>query len=404
MIYEKMSQATKTMKSSMIRELVASTKNIEGLISFAGGFPSPKTFPREILSKLYHDVVLNEGETILQYGGSQGDSLLATELLKWEGYDDLSTDQILITAGATNAIFYMCAALLEPGDVILCEAPSFLGSLVGFEAMGAELHAIPLDQEGLDMDALGTKVEELKKAGKKIKFIYTIPDFHNPTGVTMSLRRRKKLIEFALAMEIPILEDNPYAQLRYSGESLPSLFRVAHDEYSNTELVTEVVTFSKILGPGMRLGYVKGSKVLIERMCSWQQKVNIAPDNVSQRVAARFLIDGHMEPHLQSIRDFYQPYLAKMLQCMSDYLPAYIQYSKPEGGIFTWLWLPQDMSADLLFEQAKAHKVTFIPGSKFYPVGQEKFNCLRLNFSYSSLEQIDQGIRSLGKLMEDFYT
>lgn len=404
MIYEKLSHASKTMKSSMIRELVASTKNIEGLISFAGGFPSPKTFPRELLSKLYADVVLNEGNTVLQYGGSQGDEVLKEELLKWEGYDDLSTDQILITAGATNAIFYMTMALLEPGDVIICEAPSFLGSLVAFEAMGAELVSVPLDKDGLDMTALQTKVEELNKAGKKIKFIYTIPDFHNPTGVTMTYERRKQLIEFALALEIPIMEDNPYSRLRYSGKEIPTLFRLAHDEYRNTEIVTEIVSFSKILGPGMRLAYAKGSKVLIERMCSWQQKVNIAPDNVSQRVAARFLSQGHMQTHLQNIRSFYQPYLEKMLQCMSDYLPSYIQYSKPEGGIFTWLWLPEDMSADLLFEQAKDHKVTFIPGSKFYPEGQEKFNCLRLNFSFSSLEQIDQGMKSLGKLMEDFYT
>lgn len=404
MIYKKLSQATKTMKSSMIRELVASTRGIEGLISFAGGFPSPQTFPREILAKLYSDVILKEGETVLQYGGSQGDELLKEELLKWEGYNDLSTDQILITAGATNAIFYMCSALLEPGDVIICEAPSFLGSLVAFEAMGAELHSVPLDMEGLDMTALQTKVEELSKAGKKIKFIYTIPDFHNPTGVTMSYQRRKQLIEYALAMEIPIMEDNPYSRLRYTGKALPTLFRIAHDEYRNTEIVTEIVSFSKILGPGMRLAYAKGSSILIERMCSWQQKVNIAPDNVSQRVTARFLSEGHMQTHLQNIRDFYQPYLNKMLQCMSDYLPAYIQYSKPEGGIFTWLWLPEDMSADLLFEQAKAHKVTFIPGSKFYPVGQEKYNCLRLNFSYSNLEQIDKGMQSLGKLMDDFYT
>ncbi|MCB5254394.1 MAG: PLP-dependent aminotransferase family protein [Candidatus Cloacimonadaceae bacterium] len=404
MIYEKLSQATKTIKSSMIRELVASTRGIEGLISFAGGFPSPKTFPREILGNLYSDVILKEGETVLQYGGSQGDELLKKELLKWEGYNDLSPDQILITAGATNAIFYMCSALLDPGDVIICEAPSFLGSLVSFEAMGAEVHSVPLDQEGLEMNALQTKVEELSKAGKKIKFIYTIPDFHNPTGVTMSYQRRRQLIEYALAMEIPIMEDNPYSRLRYTGKALPTLFRLAHDEYRNTEIVTEIVSFSKILGPGMRLAYAKGSSMLIERMCSWQQKVNIAPDNVSQRVAARFLAEGHMQTHLQNIRNFYQPYLNKMLQCMSDYLPAYIQYSKPEGGIFTWLWLPEDMSADLLFEQAKAHKVTFIPGSKFYPEGQEKYNCLRLNFSYCNLEQIDTGMRSLGKLMDDFYT
>lgn len=402
MIKSLLSETSRTMKSSMIRELVASTRDIPGLISFAGGFPSPKTFPKETLSKLYADVVATEGAGVLQYGASEGDNFLKKELLAWEGYD-LPLDQMLITVGATNAIYYMTKALVDPGDVVICEAPSFLGSLVAFEALGADLQGIPLDLEGLDINKLQAKVDELTRAGKKVKMIYTIPDFHNPAGLTMSYARRKALIEYALAMDIPILEDNPYSRLRFSGEALPTLFRIAHDEYHNTEIVTEIVSFSKILGPGMRLAFVKGSEVLIERMCSWQQKVNVTPDCVSQRVAAHFLKEGYMNPHLSMVCDFYRPYLERMLAAMSQYLPPYIQYSKPEGGIFTWLWLPEDMNADLLFEQAKKHKVTFIPGSKFYPSGQEKHNCLRLNFSFSSLEQIDTGIAALGSLMHEFY-
>lgn len=403
MINELLNESTRTMKSSMIRELVASTRNIPGLISFAGGFPSPKTFPRDTLSKLYAEVVASEGMSVLQYGASEGDQELKKELLKWEGYD-LNLDQLLVTAGSTNAIYYMTRCLVSPGDVVICEAPSFLGSLVAFEAVGAELAAIPLDLEGLDLNKLQQKVDQLQKAGKKVKMIYTIPDFHNPAGITMSYARRKALIEYAMAMDIPILEDNPYSRLRFSGSPVPTLFRIAHDEYHNTQIVTEIVSFSKILGPGMRLAFAKGSPVLIERMCSWQQKVNITPDCVSQRVAARFLSEGLMPQHLETVCAFYRPYLDRMLSAMSEYLPPYIQYTKPDGGIFTWLWLPEDMNADILFEQAKAHKVTFIPGSKFYPTGQEKFNCLRLNFTFSTFEQIDTGIASLGKLMNEFYT
>ncbi|MBP7116810.1 MAG: PLP-dependent aminotransferase family protein [Candidatus Cloacimonetes bacterium] len=402
MIKSLLSEATRTMKSSMIRELVASTREIPGLISFAGGFPSPKTFPRDLLSKIYADVVGNEGMSVLQYGASEGDKELKQELMKWEGYD-LSPDNMLITAGSTNAIYYMTRALVDPGDVVICEAPSFLGSLVAFEAIGAQLAGIPLDLEGIDMVKLQAKVDELLAAGKKVKMIYTIPDFHNPAGLTMSYARRKALIEYAMAMDIPILEDNPYSRLRFSGDVVPTLFRIANEEYRNSDVVTEVVSFSKILGPGMRLAFAKGNPTLIERMCSWQQKVNVTPDCVSQRVAARFLAEGYMQPHLDTICDFYRPYLERMLSAMSKHLPPYIQYTKPEGGIFTWLWLPEDMNADKLFEQAKAHKVTFIPGSQFYPTGQEKFNCLRLNFTFSSLEQIDQGISSLGTLMNEFY-
>ena len=396
------SETTRTMGSSMIRELVASTRDIEGLISFAGGFPSPKTFPREILSQLYAEVVEKEGMSVLQYGASEGDNELKKELLKWEGYE-LGLDRMLITVGSTNAIYYMTRALVDPGDVVICEAPSFLGSLVAFEALGAELIGIPLDNEGIDLGKLQDKVEELHKTGKKVKMIYTIPDFHNPAGLTMSYARRKALIEFALAMDIPILEDNPYSRLRFEGEAVPTLYRIAHEEYRNNDIVTEVVSFSKILGPGMRLAFAKGNPDLIERMCSWQQKVNITPDCVSQRVVAHFLREGYMQPHLTKVCDFYRPYLKRMLSAMATSLPPYIQYTKPEGGIFTWLWLPEDMNADLLFEQAKAHKVSFIPGSKFYPTGQEKYNSLRLNFTFSTMEQIDRGIAALGELMGDFY-
>lgn len=402
MIQSKISQVTNSMKSSLIRELVASTKNIPGLISFAGGFPSPKTFPREALSRLYHEVVANEGMEVLQYGASEGDSTLKSELMKWEGYD-ISPDNMLITVGATNAIYYMTRALIDPGDVIICEAPSFLGSLVAFEAAGAEVVGIPLDREGLDLFVMQSKVDQLLSAGKKVKFIYTIPDFHNPAGITMSLQRRKDLIEYAMAMDIPILEDNPYSRLRFSGEELPTLYRIAMNSYMNSEVVTEIVSFSKILGPGMRLAFAKGDETLISKMGSWQQKVNVTPDCISQRVAARFLAEGLMQPHIDGICDFYRPYLDQMLKSMSKYLPPYIQYTKPEGGIFTWLWLPEDMNADVLFERAKTHKVTYIPGSKFYPSGQEKYNCLRLNFTYSTLEQIEEGIQRLGNLMNEFY-
>jgi 2-aminoadipate transaminase len=222
--------------------------------------------------------------------------------------------------------------------VVICEAPSFLGSLVAFEAIGAQLVGIPLDLEGIDMVKLQARVDELRGAGKKVKMIYTIPDFHNPAGLTMSYARRKALIEYAMAMDIAILEDNPYSRLRFSGEAVPTLFRIANEEYRNSDVVTEVVSFSKILGPGMRLAFAKGNPTLIERMCSWQQKVNVTPDCVSQRVAARFLAEGYMQPHLDTICDFYRPYLERMLSAMSKHLPPYIQYTKPEGGIFTWLW------------------------------------------------------------------
>jgi 2-aminoadipate transaminase len=388
------------MKSSLIRELVASTKTIPGLISFAGGFPSPATFPKTALAELYQKVILEDGADVLQYGASEGDNQLKTELMKWEGYSHLTFDEMLITVGSTNGIYYYAQALVEEGDVILCEAPTFLGTIVAFDAMGAELHGISMDEEGIDLDSLKKELTELRAKGRKVKFLYTIPDFQNPSGITMSAERRAELIRFALENDLPLLEDNPYSRLRYSGEPIPTLYRIALDTFGNTDIVTEIVSFSKILGPGMRLAYAKGNKNLIERMCSWQQKVNVTPDCVTERVAARFIAQGYMQPHVEQICQHYQPYLQTMLDALDKEMPDTVMWTRPEGGIFIWMWLADKVNADQLFEDAKAHKVAFIPGSKFYPFGEEQYNCLRLNFTYSSQEQITDGITRLGKLVK----
>jgi len=325
------SRVTSAMKSSLIRELVASTKNIEGLISFAGGFPSPQTFPSAQLADIFRDVVLNEGRDVLQYGASEGDSLLKQQLLRWEGYD-LSPDEMVITVGATNALYYYGKTLVDPGDVVLCEAPTFLGSLVAFDALEADCQSVAFDEDGIIMEQLENKVRALRQQGKKIKFIYIIPDFHNPGGISYSLQRRRELIRFCLDHEIPIVEDNPYSRLRYSGEPLPTFYRLAREEFGGAPIVTEIVSFSKILGPGMRVAYAKGDRNLISKMVSWQQKINITPDCVAQRAVARFLEQGLMDPHIETIRAFYAPYLQKMLSDLQAFMPANVHWTKPQGA------------------------------------------------------------------------
>jgi len=403
MINDYFSQTTKVMKSSLIRELVAATKNVPGLISFAGGFPSPLTFPKDALSKLYAEVVAEEGRDVLQYGASEGDSRLKEELIKWEGYADLTQDNLVMTVGATNAIYYMGRALIDPGDVIICEAPTFLGTLVVFDALDAEVVSIPMDNEGIDLNLLEAKLKHLRSQGKTVKFVYTIPDFQNPAGISMSLKRRHELLNLCQREGILVMEDNPYSRLRFSGEELPTLFRIAHTELYNPDLVTEIVSFSKILGPGMRVAFAKGNKDLIHKMVSWQQKVTVSPDCVTERVAAKFFAKGYMEPHIKWICEFYKPYLERMLNALAANMPGYVQWTRPQGGIFLWLWLPEDLNADKLFYQAKDHLITFIPGSKFYPEGQEKFNCMRLNFTYSTFEQIDTGIKRLAGMLKTIY-
>jgi 2-aminoadipate transaminase len=341
---------TNSMKSSLIRELVASTKGIPGLISFAGGFPSPATFPKSELAALYHSIILEDGNDVLQYGASEGDRFLKSAIRQWEDLPELHDDEILITVGSTNAIYYYTRSLVEDGDVILYEAPSFLGSLVAFDALGAELVGVEIDQDGICLEPLETQLIALKAAGKKVKFLYTIPDFQNPTGITMSEERRLGLLQLAEKYQLPILEDNPYNELRYCGEKPPTIYHLASQNQAQKNLVTHVKSFSKILGPGMRCAYVLGDENLVGKMCSWQQKVNVSPDGVSSRVIAKYLANGSMPAHLDNIATHYRPFLQAMLNALDEFMPAEVTWTKPDGGIFLWLELPEFINADLIAE------------------------------------------------------
>ncbi len=397
----KFSTKTNNMKPSMIRELVASTKGIPGLISLAGGFPSPSTFPSEELAQIFKDTILSDGKDILQYGASGGDIFLKETLLEMEGLTNVTPEEMLITSGSTNGIFLFTETFLNEGDVIISEAPSFLGSLVAFEGMGADLIGVEIDSFGMKPELLEKTIIELRCSKKEIKFIYMIPDFQNPSGVTMSLKRRIEILEIAIKYDILVLEDNPYGELRYTGSSPKSLFRLAREEYNNDYIVTSVKSFSKILGPGMRLAYCIGNQEIIEKMVSWMQKVNVSTDCISQRVVANFIKKGKFAPQIEKIKSIYRPQYEAMLSSLEENMPKEIKWIIPEGGMFVWLELPEYLSGDELFEKAKKEKVAFIPGSKFYPTGTEKYNVLRLNFSYPTTEQIIEGVKRLSKIIRE---
>ena len=380
----------------MIRELVASTKGIKGLISFAGGFPSPKTFPKQELSALYGEVVLNEGDDVLQYGPTEGDPQFKKALIRYESKLNLDASEIVTSVGSTNAIYAYTQVLIDEGDVIICEAPSFLGTLVSFEAIGAKLEGVEIENDGINVVMLEEKIKEVQASDSKLKFIYLIPEFQNPSGVTLSLKKRKQIIELSKKYNVPILEDNPYGELRYSGEALPSLFELARNE--NCNLVTSVKSFSKVLGPGMRCAYIMGDSKLMEQIALWLQKIVVSSDCVTQRVVAKVLDRDMLQGQIAKISELYKPSLDAMLNALEKYMPKDLQWTKPEGGMFIWITLPEHMSGDELFEKAKEQRVAFIPGSKFYPSGQEKYNSLRLNFTFASPDTIDDGIKRLAKI------
>ena len=393
------SKTTASMQHSFIREILKITKGVPDMISFAGGLPSPASFPKKLLAELFSEVIMHEGDDVLQYGASDGDLVFKHIIKDFEEVPYLSDDEIMITVGSTNGIYYFTRTLIDPGDIIICEAPGFPGSLAAMESCGARMVGIEMDEYGMMPDSLRETLEKLIYKGRKVKFIYAIPEFQNPSGRTMNLDRRRAIIEIALEFKVPILEDQPYRELRFQGERITTLWELARTEFNDRKLVTIAKSFSKILGPGLRLGFAAGPPEIMKPMVKWAQKTTVSPDCVTQRVAARFIEQGHMHRHIQVIIDLYRPRRDAMIKALKTYMPDNVCWTNPEGGMFIWVKFDKSVDTDELLIRAVDNKVAYIPGSKFYSREKIKKNELRLNFSYSNEEQILEGIRRLAGLL-----
>ncbi len=387
------------MKHSFIREILKTTMGVPGIISFAGGLPNPKSFPKELLAGLFSQVIAEEGDEALQYGASEGDKVFKNVLKDFEEVPYLSDQEIMITVGSTNGIYYFTRTLIDPGDCVVCEAPGFPGSLAAMEACGARM-------VGVEMDELGMKPAELRKVLKglfankqPVKFIYVIPEFQNPSGRTMDLDRRRAILEIASEYNLPVLEDQPYRELRFVGDRIMTLWELARTEFNDPRMVTIAKSFSKILGPGLRLGFASGPPEVMEQMVKWAQKVNVSPDCATQRVTARFIEKGYMRDHITMIIELYRPRRDAMLEALENNMPDGVRWTIPEGGMFVWVTFDETVDTDKLFDKAIENKVAFIPGSKFYPEGIKKRNEIRLNFSYPDIETIQEGIQRLAGLL-----
>ena len=387
------------MPHSFIRQILKLTKGVEGVISFAGGLPNPESFPKEILADIFCQVVNQEGEDVLQYGASEGDKILKEAIKQMEALPDLPDDELVTTVGSTNGIYFFTRTLIDPGDIIISEAPGFPGSFAAMEACGARIVGVEMDESGMLPDRLKETLKSLSDKNEPVKFIYVIPEFQNPSGRTMDIRRRRDIIEVAKAFDLPILEDQPYRELRYDGEQLTTIWELAKKEYNDPDLVTICKSFSKILGPGMRLGYIMGPSDVVGQMVKWAQKITVSPDCTTQRVAARFIEKGHMNGQIEKIIDLYRPRRDAMLNALEAHMPAGVKWTHPEGGMFIWVTFPDDVDTDAILVRAVENKVAFIPGSKFYPGGIVKKNELRLNFSYTSIDLIEKGIKRLSALL-----
>jgi 2-aminoadipate transaminase len=391
-------QRTQRMGSSVIRELLKFTEQPD-IISFAGGLPGPDVFPVQEFKEACLRVLSTCGATALQYGATEGYLPLREMIVRHSSrYGiDVTADNVMVTSGSQQALDLLGKVFINPGDRILVESPTYLGALQAWNAYGAEYVAVPSDENGMITEAL----EEALRTGPK--FIYVLPNFQNPTGVTLSRERRHQLIELADRYGVPIVEDDPYGQLRYEGEHLPSvvysdgLFRKNHDACYRGNVIY-LSTFSKTLAPGLRLAWVIAPPEVIRKLVQAKQGADLHTSTFNQIVAFEVAKGGFLDQHVQVIRRVYAERRDVMLGSMDAYFPPGVDWTKPEGGLFLWGILPAYMDTTELLKEAVLEKVAFVPGASFHACGGGQ-NTMRLNFSNAKPEQIREGISRLGKVL-----
>ena len=393
-------QRTQRMGSSAVRELLKFTE-LPDVISFAGGMPAPEIFPIEEIREACERVLKDFGPQSLQYGTTEGFLPLREMIARHSArYGiDVMPDNIMITSGSQQALDLLGKILINPGDHILVESPTYLGALQAWNVYGAEYVVVEADEHGMVTDAL----EEALRSGPK--FIYVLPNFQNPTGATLSLERRHRLIELADQYGVPIVEDDPYGQLRYEGDHLPSVVVLDGQFRDNCQRcyrgnVIYLSTFSKILAPGLRLAWVIAPPEVIRKLVQAKQGADLHTSTFTQLVAHEVGRGGFLDRHIHTIRRIYGERRDVMLAAMDGYFPPGVEWTHPEGGLFLWGVLPEGLDSTEVFKVAVERKVAFVPGAAFYPCGGGE-NTMRLNFSNATPEKIREGIARLGQVLHE---
>jgi 2-aminoadipate transaminase len=384
------------MKRSEIRELLKVTRQPD-IISFAGGLPGPETFPVKEIENIACNVLREKGALALQYGPTEGEKPLREEIAKWLGREDnrIRPENVLVTAGSQQGLDIVSRIFLDPKDIIIVELPTYIGGLQAFTMYRAKMIGVPQDNEGMQVDLLEDALERLARKGRKPKFIYVVPDFQNPSGVTMPLHRRKLLLELAYKYEVPVIEDSPYRALRYRGKSVSAVHSLDKENQ-----VIVLGTFSKLLSPGLRLAWIVARDEWMDRMVVAKQGMDLCSPSLTQLIVAEYMSRGLLPKQVEKICALYGKKLEAMLKALEEYMPEGVEWSKPEGGLFLWVKLPRKMSANELFPKAIENKVAYVVGSAFHCNGKGQ-NTMRLNFSFSSEQQIDEGIKRLAKMIRE---
>ena len=390
----KLSDRAKTLKASEIREILKITERPD-VISFAGGLPAPEFFPIKELIEAATEVLSNDGYAALQYSPTEGNVVLR-EIIANERMSKANVithkDEILITAGSQQGIEFCSKLFLNDGDYIICEDPSYLGAINVFNTYHAKYLTVPMDEHGMIMEEL----EKILQAGYQPKFIYTIPDFQNPTGITMSTDRRKRLVELANQYQVPVIEDNPYGDVIFDGERNPAI-----KSFDTTGSVIFLGSFSKTLCPGLRIGWMCAATELLAKFIMLKQVTDLQCNTLTQREIVYYMTHHKLDDHVAEVIRVYKARRDIMLSAMKKYFPASVKYTNPQGGLFTWVELDKSIDAADLLVAALEDKVAFVPGSPFFPNGGNK-NFLRLNYSNMSDSRIEEGIKRLGHVISRF--
>ncbi len=395
----RLAHRTQRMKGSAIRELLKLTEQ-PNVISFGGGMPAPEIFPVEQVNKACDRILKDFSEKALQYGTTEGYNPLRDMLAADAVKNGLSCDRdnLLITSGSQQALDLIGKVFIDPGDKILVENPTYLGALQAWNAYECDYIPVQSDKYGMLPDSLE---EGLKK---NPKFLYALPNFQNPTGISFSLERRKKVVELADKYGIPIIEDDPYGKLRYEGDDLPTLTQLdsemrGQDKGQYNGNVVYLSTFSKILAPGIRLAWVIGPVDVMTKLAQAKQGVDLNTSTFNQMIAYEVGKDGFIEEHVKVIRSVYNERRDVMLDALEEHCPKSISWTHPEGGLFLWVTLPKGNDAAELMKEALKENVAYVPGGSFHPVGGGE-NTMRLNFSFSNPETINEGIGRLGNVFK----
>ncbi|HUZ30222.1 MAG TPA: PLP-dependent aminotransferase family protein [Solirubrobacteraceae bacterium] len=386
---------TKVMKSSAMRDLMALTERPE-VISLAGGWPDTSTFPPDSYASLMSSVASHSCARALQYGPTEGLSIVkrcVCEVMAAEQIE-IDPDEVLITSGGQQVIDLVCKTLLDPGDVVVCEAPTYPGAVPTFCAYEADVVQVTMDRDGMRTDELESTLQELERAGRRPKFIYTVPTFHNPAGITMSLERRRELLRIASDRELLILEDNPYGLLRYEGTPLPPL-RALDDRF-----VIYASTFSKILSPGVRLGWAAAPAPVLEKMNIGKQASDLCSSSITQYFVSAYFESGPWEDYVRSLIEIYRRRRDVMLDSLAEHFPRSAEWTHPEGGLFIWSTLPGYIDTTDLLARALDEHVAFVPGRAAYLDGRGG-SSMRLNFSGVPENDIREGVRRLGEVVRE---